>query len=345
MVGIISYGVYIPKYRIKSEDIARFNGKDPNSITKGLLIDEKSVPHFDEDSLTMGVEASLNALKRVNIDKKQIGAVYCGSESFVYAVKPNASMLGEALNISNNYTAADVEFACKAGTAALQMCFGLVKSKFIDYGLAVGSDTAQASPGDILEYSASAGAAAFIVGNKKEEIIAELQEMCSFSSDTPDFWRRNMQKYPKHAEHFTGTPAYFKHITECTKLLMKKANISTEDIDHVAFHTPNGKFPLKAAKILGFSKEKIEKNLIVSKIGNTYSAASLLVLANILDNARPGEKILVTSFGSGAGSDSFLFKVTENIKKLNDVKTIQSYIDNKKYVDYATCCKWNGAIR
>lgn len=345
MVGIISYGAYIPICRIKVEEIAKVYGRDADFIKKELLVEEKSVPSYDEDSLTMGFEASSNALKRTNIDKDKISAIYSGSESKVYAVKPNASIIGEALGIGKNFTSADIEFACKAGTAGMQSCFGLAKSGFIEHGLAIGSDTSQASPGDILEYTASAGAAAFIIGNKNDEIIAELEEMHSVSSDMPDFWRRNLQKYPKHAERFTGEPAYFKHSVECTQILLKKANVSINDIDNVAFHTPNGKFPLRAGKTLGFPEKKLESNLIVSKIGNTYSAASMLVLTHILDKAKPGERILLTSFGSGAGSDSFLFKVTDNIKKIKKVKTTKEYIENKKYIDYSIYCKLTGVIK
>ena len=344
MVGIISYGAYIPKYRIRSEEIAAIYGKDPSQIKKELLIDEKSVAGIDEDSLTMSVEASLNALRRAGIDKKKIGAVYSGSESQVYAVKPNASIIGEVLGIGSDYTSADIEFACKAGTAGMQMCFGLAKSGFIEYGLAIGTDTSQASPGDILEYTAAAGSAAIIIGNKKEEVIAELEEMHSISSDTPDFWRRNMQKYPSHAERFTGKPAYFNHVVACTKKLLKKAKVSIKDIDYAVFHTPNGKFPLRAGEILNFPREKLHDNLIVSKIGNTYSAASLLILTHVLDKAKPGQRILMTSFGSGAGSDSFLFKVTNNIKKMKYARSTQSYIDEKEYVDYARYCRLIGAI-
>ncbi|MBI3026824.1 hydroxymethylglutaryl-CoA synthase [Candidatus Woesearchaeota archaeon] len=343
MVGIVSYGAYVPMYRIKVEEIARIQRRNPEFIKKELMIEEKSVPDYDEDSLTMSVEASLNALKRVNIDKTKIGAVYSGSESPVYAVKPNASILGEILGISH-YTSADVEFACKAGTAAMQMVFGLSKSGFVDYGLAIGADTSQSMPGDILEYTASAGAAAFIIGNDNKEVIAELESMHSISSDTPDFWRRNMQKYPKHAERFTGEPAYFSHLVKCTKLLMEKAKIKPEEIDHVAFHTPNGKFPTRAGRILGFTEEKLESNLIVSKIGNTYSAASMLALTDILDKAKPNQKILVTSFGSGAGSDSFLLKVTPNIKKLKKARATKNYINDKKYIGYAEYCKMTGVF-
>ena len=342
MTGIVSYGAYIPRFRIKVEDIAKVYGKDAEFIKNELLIEEKSVPNWDEDSLTMGFEASLNALKRSNIDKKKIQAVYSGSESKVYAVKPNSSVIGEALGIGNDFTSADIEFACKAGTAGMQMCFGLAKSNFIEYGLAIGSDTSQAMPGDILEYTASAGAAAFIIGNKKDEIIAELEEMHSLSSDTPDFWRRGLQKYPSHAERFTGAPAYFKHLVDCAKAVMQKAKLKADDIDHVAFHTPNGKFPTRAGELLKFQKEKLQDNLIVSKIGNTYSAASMLVLTHVLDKAKPNERILLASFGSGAGSDAFIFKVTNNIKKLRQARTTKSYMDDKKYVNYATYCKLAG---
>ena len=345
MVGIVSHGSYIPRYRIKTEEIARIYGKNSDSIKKELLIDEKSVPGIDEDSVTMGYEASINAIKRSSIDKTRIGAIYCGSESPVYAVKPNASIIGEALGIGKDYTSADIEFACKAGTAGMQMAFGLSKSGLIEYGLAIGSDTSQSRPGDILEYTAASGAAAVLIGNKKEEVIAELEGMHSISSDTSDFWRRNTQKYPSHAERFTGAPAYFKHVVECTKALMAKTKVKADDIDRVVLHTPNGKFPLRVGEILGFSKEKLQDNLIVSKVGNTYSAASMLVLSSVLDNARPNERILMTSFGSGSGSDSFLFKVTGNIKKLNQARETKSYVDDKKYVDYATYCKITGALQ
>jgi hydroxymethylglutaryl-CoA synthase len=339
MVGIVSYGAYIPKYRIRTEEIAKVQGKDPKFVAKELLIVEKSVPSLDEDSLTMGFEASTNSIKRSNIEKSSLGAIYAGSESPVYAVKPNASIIGEALGIGESYTSADIQFACKAGTAAMQMVFGLAKSGFIEYGLAIGSDTAQSAPGDLIEHTSSAGAAAVIIGNSGKDIIAELEEMHSLSSDTPDFWRKTNEKFPVHSERFTGIPAYFRYLVQCTKELMEKAKISSKDIDHVVFHTPNGKFPLKAGKMLGFNDQQLKHNLLVSKIGNTYSAASMLILTDVLDDAKPGERILMTSFGSGAGSDSFLFKVTQNIKKLRKVISTQEYLADKEYVSYGTYCK------
>ena len=161
MVGIITYGVYIPRYRIKVEEIARVWGANAAEISGGLGVFEKSVPDMDEDAATIAVEAARNALLRRNVDPEEIGAVYVGSESHPYAVKPTACTVGEAIGATPNMTAADYEFACKAGTAAIQTCMGLVKSRMIKYGLAIGSDVSQGAPGDALEYTAAAGGAAY----------------------------------------------------------------------------------------------------------------------------------------------------------------------------------------
>ncbi|HDM05858.1 MAG TPA: hydroxymethylglutaryl-CoA synthase, partial [Candidatus Aenigmarchaeota archaeon] len=108
---------------------------------------------------------------------------------------------------------------------------------------------------------------------------------------------------------------------------------------------PNGKFPLRAAKILGFDTKKLQPGFVVSKIGNTYSGSSLLGLAATLDVAKPGERILITSYGSGAGSDSFSIKVTDLIEeRRNTVRKIRDYINDKVYVNYAEYMKMRGGL-
>ncbi|MDI6826581.1 MAG: hydroxymethylglutaryl-CoA synthase [Candidatus Aenigmarchaeota archaeon] len=334
MIGIVGYGGYIPRFRIKVEEIASVWNADAKAIKSGLNIEEKSVPSMDEDTATIAVEAALNALKMAEIDPKEIGAIYVGSESHPYAVKPTATIVGEAIGCGAEFTAADTEFACKAGTAGIQMVMGLIEGGYIKFGLAIGSDTAQSKPGDALEYTASAGGAAFILG--KNNVIGEIEGTFSFSSDTPDFWRRDGIEYPSHGGRFTGIPAYFKHVVSATQGLMKKLGLKSSDFDHVVFHMPNGKFPINAAKMLGFDLEKLKAGFVVSKIGNTYSASSLLGLAAILDVAKPGQRILITSYGSGAGSDAFSIKVTDLVEeKRKKTKKIQDYIDDKEYVTYA----------
>ncbi|HUV03287.1 MAG TPA: hydroxymethylglutaryl-CoA synthase [Desulfobacteria bacterium] len=344
MIGLVSYGVYVPSYRIKVDDIANQWGENPASIKAGLLVEEKAVPDLDEDTTTIAVEAARAAILRASLDPNDIGAVYVGSESHPYAVKPTATVVAAAIGAPNSITAADVEFACKAGTAAIQMCMGLVSLKKIKYGLAIGADVSQSRPDDALEFSAGAGGAAFIVG--QDNIVAEIEEFASFTSDTPDFWRRELQKYPAHSGRFTGEPAYFRHTLSASKMLMEKTGLQPSDFDYAVFHQPNGKFPRKAAKTLGFTAEQVKPGLMVTHFGNTYSAASLIGLAATLDQALPSQRILMTSFGSGAGSDAFVFRVTDRIEELRDrAPKVEDFIHSTKYLDYAGYAKHQRKIR
>ncbi len=343
-VGIVGYGVYIPRYRIKVEEIAKVWGGNPKAIKRGLKIYEKAVPDIDEDTITISVEAARNAVKMSKIDPKEIGAIYVGSESHPYAVKPTGTVVAEAIDAAPELTVADYEFACKAGTAAIQTCMGLVSSDMIKYGLAIGADTAQGAPGDALEYTAAAGGAAYIIG--KDALIATIEATYSYTTDTPDFWRREGEPYPRHGGRFTGAPAYFKHIYNASKGLMEKLGAEPKDFDKAVFHQPNGKFPRVIAKKLGFTPEQVEGGIIVDRIGNTYSGSSLLGLAKLLDNASPGDRILITSFGSGAGSDSFSIIVEDRIEEKRGISpTVEDYISFKEYVDYATYAKFKGKIK
>ncbi|MFH1420574.1 MAG: hydroxymethylglutaryl-CoA synthase [Candidatus Aenigmatarchaeota archaeon] len=336
-VGIAGYGCYVPRLRIKVEEISRVWGKNAENIKKSLLIEEKSVPDADEDTITISVEAGKNAIKCAGIDAKLIGALFIGSESHPYVVKPSGTVVSEALCLSNNLMMADLEFACKAGTAAMQICHALVKSGEINYGMAIGADTSQGRPGDALEYTAAAGGAAFIIGR---EPLAVMEATCSFATDTPDFWRREGEDYPRHGARFTGEPAYFKHVQTATDMLLEKTGFKPTDFSYVVFHMPNGKFPTRLYKKYGFGEEQWKPGFVVQKIGNCYSGSSILGLCGILDIAKPGERILMTSFGSGAGADSFSFLVTDKIIERRKQKpTLDDYIREKKYIDYGMYVK------
>ncbi|MFH0861328.1 MAG: hydroxymethylglutaryl-CoA synthase [Candidatus Altiarchaeota archaeon] len=333
-VGIVGYGAYIPRYRIKVEEIAKVWGDDAERIKSGLNVFEKSVPSYDEDTVTISVEAARNAIQYAGIKPADIGAIYVGSESHPYAVKPTATIVADAIEATPELTAADFEFACKAGTAAIQACMGLVAGGYIKYGMAIGADTSQGRPGDALEYTASAGGAAYIIGSK--DVIAEIKDTYSYTTDTPDFWRREGQEYPQHGSRFTGEPAYFKHVISCAEGIMKRNGMKPSDFDHLVLHQPNGKFPLRAAKKMGFDMKQIETSLLTPRIGNTYSGSSPLGLARVLDTAKKGDIILLTSYGSGAGSDSFIIKV---VRKKKNHRPVEGYIKNKEYVDYAIYAK------
>jgi hydroxymethylglutaryl-CoA synthase len=344
-VGIVGYGACLPRHRIRVEEIAKVWGADAPSYKKGLELREKSVPAPDQDVITLAVEASRNALLRASsVNPKDIGAVYVGSESHPYAVKPTGTTLAEAIGAVPECHCADFEFACKAGSEAMFVVTGLVQSGYIKYGLAVGADTSQGAPGDALEYSASAGAAAYIMG--ATDLVATIDLTYSFMTDTPDFWRREYQHYPLHAGRFTGDPAYFKHTMGSTKGILAKSGMKPTDFDFVVFHQPNGKFPQRVGKMLGFTRKQIDTGWLVPTLGNTYSGASPIGLTAVLDVAKPGNKILMCSYGSGSGSDSFIMTVTDRILEVQDkaVKTRDMLDKNLIYLEYGAYAKFRRKI-
>jgi len=342
--GIVSYGAYVPRYRITPNEIGRVWGADGVSTGESLNVRRKSVPAPDEDTITISTEALRTALVRGAIDPQQIGALYVGSESHPYAVKPTATVVAQAVGATPNLTAADFEFACKAGTAAIQTCLGLVGAEMIRFGVAIGTDTSQGAPGDALEYSASAGGAAFVVG--RERVICRVNGTLSYTTDTPDFWRREGQRYPSHSGRFTGEPAYFRHVTECARRMMESAGTTPESYRHVVFHQPNGKFPQRVGKQLGFSEAQMRYGLVTPDIGNTYSGAALLGLANVLDHAGPGERVLMVGYGSGAGSDAFDLETTDELASFDKSfgRPVQWYLDHGVEIPYAVYAKFRGKI-
>lgn len=332
--GIISYGIYIPKYRIKIAEIAYAWKKDPADIEKSLGLREKSVALYDEDAVTIAFEAATRAIKETNLSPTDIDACLVGSESHPYAVNPTSTTVAEYLGLGRNYFSIDLEFACKAGTSAIISLAGLVTSNLIEYGLAIGSDKAQAKPHDILEYTASSAGAAYIIG-RKSEAIAEIVDFSSYSSDTPDFWRRDGMRFPKHSGRFTGEPAYFEHVLGASRLLLEKNKLNSSDFDYCIFHMPNGKFPREAGRRLGFNPSQIASSLIIDHIGNPYSASSLIGLSAVLDIARPNQKIFLVSYGSGSGSDGFIIKTTEKLSQFQkEHLSFKDQLRNKQYITY-----------
>lgn len=339
-VGIVGYGAYVPRYRLPAKEISRIW----TGGVGGTPIQEKSVPGFDEDVATMSIEAARNAMVRGKVDPEEVRAVWVGSESHPYAVKPTSTIVAEALGIVPHTQAADWEFACKAGTEAMVAAMGLVGSGMAHYALAIGMDTAQGRPGDALEYTAAAGGAAYLIGPAQES-LAVIESTYSFVTDTPDFWRRAYQKYPEHGQRFTGEPAYFNHITSAAEGYLEATNTTAKDYRFAVFHQPNTKFPSRAAASLGFSKEQIQHGLLVPRIGNTYSGAAIIGLTAILDIAEPGDRILMVSFGSGAGSDAFGIRVSDQILGRQKIAiTTEQYIARRTEIDYAEYVRMRGKL-
>ena len=339
-VGIVGYGAYIPRFRLPASEVSRvWKGG-----AGGTPIKEKAVAGLDEDVITMSIEAARNALVRAGIHPGHIRAVWVGSESHPYAVKPTSTVVAEAIGATPHTLAADWEFACKAGTEAVQAAVGFVGSRMADYALAIGMDTAQGRPGDALEYTAGAGGAAFILG-PEERSMALVEGSYSFATDTPDFWRRADEKYPEHGERFTGEPAYFRHITSAAQALMESMGTTPDDYTYAVFHQPNTKFPQRVARDLGFTNEQIDTGLLVPRIGNVYAGSALVGLTAVLDVAQAGDRVLLVSYGSGAGSDAMSLRVTKQLVERREAATsTENYIARRTEIDYATYARYRGKL-
>jgi hydroxymethylglutaryl-CoA synthase len=330
--GIVGYGVYTSRFRIREGNM------------------ERSVPFIDEDAITAAVEAGKLALIHSGVDSTLIGKVYVGSESNPYAVKPIASKVAQVLKLGEEdedvqgVDAVDTEFACKAATSMFKDAASLVSypKMGVPYAMVIGTDNSQAAPRDCpggeLDLFVGFGGCAYIFG--KNDVIAELEGWYSCTSDTPDFWRRDGEPYPMHGGRFTGDPAYFKHIRKAARKLMDRLGLKPTDINYFVAHQPNVQFPVRIAKELGFKEEQYLPSLQVAKFGNTYSGSSPVGLAAVLDIAKPSERILIVSYGSGAGSDAYSFITTSQIleKRQRQKLTVRYQAENPflEYVDYTT---------
>jgi hydroxymethylglutaryl-CoA synthase len=333
VAGIVGYGCYSSRFRINEGSMQR------------------AIPFVDEDAITAAVEAGKLALIHSGVSSSHIGKVYVGSESNPYAVKPIASKVAQVLRLGEEdeddvqgVDAVDTEFACKAATSVFKDAVSLVNysKSNVDNAMVIGTDNSQAAPRDCpggeLDLFVGYGAAAFVFG--KNDVIAEVEGWYSCTSDTPDFWRRDGEPFPMHGGRFTGDPAYFKHVRKASKKLMERLRLQADDVDYFVAHQPNAQFPVKVAKELGFKEEQYLPSLQVVKFGNTYSGASPVGLAAVLDVAKPDSRILVASYGSGAGSDAYSLLTTSQIldKRHRQKLTVKYQAENPflEYVDYTT---------
>jgi hydroxymethylglutaryl-CoA synthase len=341
-VGIAGYGAYVPRLRVRTADIAatwRARGAAAPAVA------EKSVPGPDEDVVTMAIEAARTALARAGAQPDAIGAIWVGTESKPYAVKPSATIVAEALGITPHVVAADMEFACKAGSEAMQAAVAFVGSGMVEAALAIGMDTAQSKPGDALEYTAGCGGAAYLFAGAADA-LAVVEASVSHVTDTPDFFRREAAHYPEHGGRFTGEPSYFRHTLAASRRLFAELGCEPQDFAHAVFHQPVPKFVEKVAADLGFTRRQIERGLVAPRMGNAYAGSSLLGLAAVLDTACPGDRLFFCSYGSGAGSDAFALRVTERIAARRRGPSVADYLDRRRPVDgYGHYLRLRGKIR
>jgi hydroxymethylglutaryl-CoA synthase len=339
-------------------------------------VDEVSVPAWDQDTGTFAIDAALDAISRLPPEFiKTIGMIVVGSESKPYSVKPTATNIQSFLGIDEDIICYDAEFACIAAGMQIKSAISLIKSGEIDSALIIGADVSQGKPGDPLDMDTGAGGACFVFS--KYNVILEYIGMHYSVGDHPDFMRRAGCAYPLHGYGLTGTPSYFAYQEAAINKTLKKYNINIDHIKAATFHQPNYNFLKKEVKKYGLdSGARMEKELKpciigdpVRKIGNTYSAATMLGMAAIVNEPRhyfdieevtakhlgfenpakpsmqlePKDIILAGWYGSGAAGGCVLFQVTENYPSYIECTipfsrrlTKADYMGGKKYVSLLT---------
>jgi len=344
MSGIEGYGIYIPRFRIETKLIRKvwpLTGAAPG-------VAEKSVACVDEDCLTMGVEASLNALRHAGIEASSIGAVYFGTTSSPYADGSLAMLLAEVLGISSDVIISDFGGSTRAGTRAFLGCVDLVNTERVRYGLVIGSDCQKGKVGDTLEMAYGAGAAAFILG--REGVIAEMGERSSYSTSFTVSWRPNGCTETNRYDdaRLSREAAYGPHIGKAIKELLTGTSRKPDEFGQLALYQPDGRSAPGLAKAMKFNPEAMLHSHFASTIGDTGSSSALISLACALDNAEPGERILVASYGNGAGSDAFIVTAGSGIdQKHRAAVPAKAYLEpyNKQYIDYVQYEKIRGGLK
>lgn len=342
--GIISYGVAIPRRRITAQEIWDTWKNLATSFFDLLSISERGVTGPEEDTLTLGVAAARQALERSGVAPEKIGVILFGSGTSPYATKAAATVVVDALGLPNHTLATDIQCADKSGSTALWLAAGMIEAGLVEYALVIGADTINrhTPPGMVLEYVASAGAVAFVLG--KEKPIATLEAWASHSHDQNDYFRVEGERYIQPGAGFYGWVANWgllDHVVPAGKALFEKTGLSPEDFSKFAVPQKTGLRPLMTMGQLNLDMMQVLPYVLTSQIGDCGAAGVLLSLAHILDFAEPGERIGVLDYGAGAGCEAWSIVCTDALEERRPQRgLVVELLDDKIMVDYATMLKY-----
>lgn len=319
MVGIKSYGAHIPRFRL-----------DRNIMQLALLFlgfgplrGEKAVANWDEDSITMAVAAAKDCVKGENREK--IDGLYFATTSQTYALRQNAGIVAAALDLNTNCRTADFTDSTKSGTAALLAAADAISSGSLNSCLVSAADCRVSKVGSNGDYTYGDGAASFLLG--KDDVIANIEGSFSTSHDFVDRRRLEGERL-EHMweERFIRDAGYMKFIPEAVAGLVKKYNLNIKDFSKVIYACAFTGAHAALGKTLGLTPEQVQDPLLMT-VGDTGVAQPLMMLVAALEDAKPGDKIMVVSFGQGC--DSFYLTVTDNITKVKDKKAMKRNLANK----------------
>lgn len=345
MSGIVSYGVYFPKYRLKSEEVVRVWKNAQTSVLKKMGFEERAVCGPDQDTITLAVEACQIAIDRSEIRAEQIDALFFGSGTSPYASKPASTVVCDALGLSKNIMSYDLQFSGKSGTSAIITAKAYVDAGLAEYALAIGADTMSVHipAGHVLESGASCGAAAFIIG--KEGVIAQITGTQSYQQDQADYFRVEGERYIQVGSGIIGYITSWgltDNAVPNAKSYFEKYKCGPDDFDACALQQNSFIMPMFMSGPLKLNVvETVLTNILTPKIGHLGAAGALTALANILDDQEPEQRILTIGYGEGAGSDVLDIMTTDAIEDYEIGNTaVYDMFEHKEYIDYATAQKF-----
>ncbi|MEE8471329.1 MAG: OB-fold domain-containing protein [Dehalococcoidia bacterium] len=321
MTGITSCGAYIPLQRISRKIIASATGW---STSAASLPGEKAVANYDEDSLTMAVAAAIKCLNR--LEREKIDCLYFATTTPSYRERQNAGIIATALDLRPDIRTCDFADTTKAGMGALLAACDAIKAGSDKNVIVCASDTRLGKAGSPQEVMFGEGAAALLLGNSG--VIASLEGFYSLTYDFMDQWRADGDKFNRMwEERWIREEGYTKFIPEAISGLLKKCSLELKDFAKVIYPAIYLREHAAIGKKLQLDPAQIQQEMLTT-VGDTGTANPLLMLIAALEDARPGDKLLVVSYGNG--SDALFFEVTDQIQKVKDRIGIRNHLASKK---------------
>jgi 3-hydroxy-3-methylglutaryl CoA synthase len=320
VVGITSYGAYIPRLRLRHEDIAR-------AWSSYAAPGESAVANFDEDSLTMGVAAAFDCLR--GVDRRDVDGVFFASTTSPFREQQASSVIASALDLREDILTADYAQSLRAATQALSAASDAVKSGRAGKVLVIAADCRPAAPGSMLEGNVGHGAAAVLVGD--DGVIAGIEGEHSISSELIDTWRTDHDRFVKTWEdRFVVSEGFARCVKEAVAGLIEKCQLEVGDFDRAVIYGPDPRSLAGVRRSLGIQDEGGPPSSLFSQVGNTGAAFALMMLVEALETASSGETLLFVSYGDG--SDAFVLKVTDDIEKTPPRSGIRGGLEPKRYL-------------
>ena len=321
MVGIVSVGAYIPVYRLSQAIIAGVWGGRGGKA-------EKAVANFDEDSITMAVGAGRECLK--GMDAGRIDALFFASTTPPYKEKQSASIVAAGLDLREGIFSADISGSLRSGTIALKTALEMVKSGSVRSALVTASDCRIAPPNSRFEPSFGDGAAAFLIG--KEGVVAEIEGSYYLTSEFLDYWRLEQDKIIRAWEdRFIREAGFLPYTERAVSGLLKANNLTSKDFARIVYSAPNASLHRAVLKPLGFDAKTQVQPPLFDLVGNTGAAFAPMLLVASLEQAEPGERILLSNYGDGA--EAHILRITDGIRKVKENKSFKKNLGSKLMLD------------